>query len=73
MNTSTDLTTARGYAARFWELVAEKQDSRCPMHDALQLVESELYERHGLRRYTSYGSFSAAKSRRQGGIRLRAV
>lgn len=51
--------------SRFWELVAERQDSRSPMNDALISLESELLVALGVRRYTTYKSFSAAKSRRR--------
>lgn len=55
---------------RFWELAGENQGHRDPMRKALRGVESELLTQHGLRRYKSYDSFSAAKSRGCRGIRL---
>lgn len=50
---------------RFWELVSDFQDNKAPMRNALISLESELYSSEGIRRYKSYKSFSAAKSRRQ--------
>lgn len=58
-----DLTTNKGYMSRFWECVQDNPDSRHPMRDALNSVESELRARHGLRRYSTYRSFSTAKGR----------
>ena len=60
----TDLKTHDGYMQRFWELVAENRNDRAPMKKALICLESELYARHGLRRYTTYVSFSMAKMRK---------
>lgn len=59
----TDITTNQGYLQRFWERVQGNPDSRHPMRDAHISVESELRTQHGLRRYSTYRSFSAAKSR----------
>lgn len=55
---------------RFWELAAENREHRDPMRKALISLEGELLARHGVRRYRSYDSFSAAKSRGCRGIRL---
>ena len=60
-----DLTTHSGYMDRFWELVAEHPENRAPMKNALNCVESELLASSVVRRYTTYLSFSAAKSRRR--------
>ena len=65
-----DIKTSDGYMKRFWELAAENQEYRDPMRKALISLEGELLARHGVRRYTSYDSFSAAKSRGGRGIRL---
>jgi len=59
----TDLTTHDGYMRRFRELTQASADSRCPMRDAHISVESELRSGYGLRRYSTYRSFSTAKSR----------
>lgn len=64
-----DIKTPGGYMSRFWELASET-DSRSPMRDALRRLESELSEQHGVRRYSTYESFSAAKSRGLTGVRL---
>ena len=72
-NKMTDIKTPEGYMSRFWDYVAENQDQRDPMRKALISLEGELLSRHGVRRYTSYVSFSAAKSRGQNGIRLTSV
>ena len=65
-----DITTAAGYMDRFWQLVSENQHFRDPMRKALFSLESELLSKHGVRRYTTYFSFSAAKTRGCEGIRL---
>ena len=70
MSKNLDISTPRGYMNRFWELASEHQDSRAPMREALRSLESELSANHGARRYSTYESFSAAKSRGLGGIRL---
>lgn len=60
----TDITTPDGYMQRFWELVSEKnKTSRSPMRDALKSLEDELQEQYGIRRYTSYSSFAAARNK----------
>lgn len=59
-----DITTQSGYMERFWELVSENRFSKSPMRDALNSLESELYAQYGLRRYTTYVSFSVAKMRK---------
>lgn len=68
-----DIKTSDGYMKRFWELAQERRESRTMMSDALRSLESELCERHGVRRYSNYKSFSAAKSRGKNGIRVRPV
>lgn len=65
-----DIKTPDGYMERFWELAAENREHRDPMRKALISLERELLSRHGVRRYKTYDSFSAAKSRGSGGIRL---
>lgn len=72
-NNMADIKTSEGYMQRFWELAAENQDYRDPMRKALICVESELQEIYGVRRYSSYDSFSAAKSRGHSGIRLTVI
>lgn len=59
-----DITTQSGYMERFWELVSENRLSKSPMRNALILLESELYAQYGLRRYTTYVSFSVVKTRK---------
>lgn len=59
----TDITTHSGYLQRFWREVQERPESRHPMRDAHICVESELRTEHGLRRYSTYRSFSTAKTR----------
>ena len=68
-----DLKTQDGYMQRFWELVQENNSCSAPMRKALISLESELLSRYGVRRYSSYDSFSAAKSRGPAGIRLTIV
>lgn len=68
-----DLTTHIGYMARFWELVSANLDTKAPMRNALFSLESELYSNYGVRRYSTYRSFSTAKSRKPGGVRLTKV
>jgi len=65
--TTDDLTTNPGYMRRFWHHVQEHPESRSPMKDALNCVESELREQHGLRRYSSLRSFSVVKGRKRSG------
>lgn len=66
-----DLTTHKGYMSRVLELAGENQSARDPMRRAFFCVESELRDQHGVRRYTSYGSFMAGKARRPQRARLR--
>ncbi len=63
--------TNDGYIARFWELVAEYRENRAPMRDALISLESELLVSSGVQRYSTYRSFSAAKSRKPQGAKFR--
>jgi len=68
-----DIKTPEGYMQRFWELTSEYQEHRDPMRKALISIEGELLTEYGVRRYSSYDSFSAAKSRGRSGIRLTIV
>jgi hypothetical protein len=68
-----DLKTNDGYNKRFRELVAEKRNERAPMKNALNCVESELREQHGVMRYSTYLSFSASKSRNPHRARFRPI
>lgn len=74
MNKELDILTNTGYMRRFWERVSDLEDSRQPMRDALKEVEEELANEHGVRRYSTYESFSASKSRNKDrGVRFRSV
>jgi len=59
--------------ARFWELVAENQDSRAPNREAWAALEKELFERYGMNRHSTYGSFRAGKHKSPVRARPRAV
>lgn len=64
---SPDIRTCEGYMLRFWALVSEYSNTRAPMRNALNSLESELYASYRVRRYASYRSFSTVKGRKRGG------
>lgn len=70
---STDIRTSQGYMIRFWQLVSESSDASAPMRLAFISIESELYHFHGLRRYSSYRSFSTVKRRKPTTAKCRSV
>jgi len=70
--TDHDLTTNKGYMKRYYEHVQAASDSPDRMSKALNCVESDLRQQHGLRRYSTLNSLRAATSRkRDRGCRLR--
>lgn len=62
--------THADYLRRLYELASDQQAYRDPMRKAWILIEAELRARYGVRRYYTYNSFKAGRSRKPVGIRL---
>lgn len=62
--------THRDYLNRLYELAGQQQAHRDPMRKAWISLEAELRAKYGVRRYCTYNSFRAGKSRKPAGLRL---
>lgn len=62
--------THADYLRRLYELAALHQAERDMMRCAWISIEAELRARYGVRRYYTYNSFKAGRSRKPLGVRL---